>query len=264
VTLRSLLLDLAGVRVRLRVDADARLLALLRPLHAAKRSGGGVAADLDLRWTGTRGVLRDEGRVARRSGSRAELVLWAEWLATVKAIDQLRARTPLLHAAWMARGRRGVLVAGAHGLGKSSLGAALRCRRGWRLFGDDIALALPDGTLHALERPLRLKPGTRRLLPELQEPGWPPGSIALHRVDPGSAALKAIVLLGPRSGGRLRMEPVRPGAAVAALSRLTLNFKETAESALAALAGLTGKAPAWRMTGGSIGERCAAMDDLLR
>jgi hypothetical protein len=263
VAARTFSLDLAGVKIRLRVDADPALLDLLRPLHAATASGR-ASVDLDLRWSGGRGVLRDGNRIALRSDSRAELVLWAEWLATMKAIARLRPQTPLLHAAWMARGRRGVLVAGAHGLGKSSLAAALRSRRGWRLFGDDVTLALPGGTLRPLERPLRLKPGARRLLPEIRTPGWPAGSIALHRVDAGSAALRAIVLLGPRGKGRLRMEPLSPGVAVAALSKLTLNFKEAAGTALTALAALTERAPAWRMSAGSIEERCAAMDGLLR
>ena len=258
---RTYILDLAGVKIRLRVDGD--LLDLLRPLHARPTSGR-ASVDLDLRWSGGRGVLRDGSRIALRSDSHAELVLWAEWLATTKAIARLRSKTPLLHAAWMARGRRGVLVAGAHGLGKSSLGAALRSRVGWRLFGDDVTLALPGGILRPLERPLRLKPGARRLLPEIKTPGWPAGSIALHRVDPGSAALRAIVLLGPRGKGRLRMDPVSPGAAVAALSKLTLNFKEAAGTALTALAALTEQAPAWRMSAGSIEERCAAMEGLLR
>ncbi len=260
---RTYLLDLAGVKLRLRVDADPALLDLLRPLHATPTSGG-ASVDLDLRWAAGRGVLRDGTRIALRSASRAELVLWAEWLATTQAIDRLRSRTPLLHAAWMARGRRGVLVAGAHGLGKSSLGAALRARRGWRLFGDDIVVTLPDGSLRALERPLRLKPGARRLLPEFRTPGWPAGSIALHRIDPGSASLRAIVLLGARGKGPLRLEPVSPGVAVGALSKLTLNFKEAPGTALRVLAGLTEQATAWRMSAGSIEERCAAMDGLLR
>jgi hypothetical protein len=263
VAARTYLLDLAGVKIRLRVDGDPGLLDLARPLHTTPTSGR-ASVDLDLRWIEGRGVLRDGSRVALRSNSRAELVLWAEWLATTMAIARLRPQTPLLHAAWLARGRRGVLVAGAHGLGKSSLGAALRSRKGWSLFGDDITLALPGGILRPLERPLRLKPGSRRLLPEIETPGWPAGSIALHPVDPGSAALRAIVLLGPRGKGRLRMDPVSPGVAVAALSKLTLNFKEAAGTALTALAALTKKAPAWRMSAGSIEERCASMEGLLR
>jgi hypothetical protein len=263
VTRRGYLLDLAGVRIRLRVDGDAALHALLRPLHAIRKGADGPAG-LDLSWSGGRGVLRDGTRIALRSRSRAELVLWAEWLLTTAAIRRLRARMPLLHAAWMARGGRGVLVAGAHGLGKSSLGAALRLRHGWRLFSDDLTLALPKGRLRPLERPLRLKPGVRRLLPGLRASGWPAGSIALHPVDSGSATPVALVLLGPRGRQRLRMDPLRPGAAVAALSRLTLNFKETAGTALKALSGLVDVAPAWRMTGGSIRERCEAMQRLLR
>jgi hypothetical protein len=176
-------------------------------------------------------------------------------------MKRLRPKTLILHAAWIAKGPKGVLVAGAHGRGKTTLGAALALRHGWRLMADDLTLASRSGALRPLGRPLRLKPGVLRLLPELA------GSTTLLPIARfqglGRAELRAIVILGTRKAGPLRMDKLEPGLAVGKLARMAFNFGDDPAAALKTLALLTGRAPAFEMSGGSIGERCAAAGRLL-
>ncbi|HLY10755.1 MAG TPA: hypothetical protein VKW04_15740 [Planctomycetota bacterium] len=259
-TRRLFVLRLGGQSLRLRVDGDDLLLGSLDVLPLRARSFPG-RPDLTLAWTSGRGTLRRNGRTVHVSRTREDLVLWTEWLSTMEALRRLRSTTTLIHAGWMAKGRRGVLVAGPHGAGKTSLGAALALRRGWTLYGDDVTIVSRTGTLRALERPLRIKPGSSPGLPELPS-GRVTTLISPRRFSrPAAARLSAILLLGSKPGA-LRLERVDPGIAVATLARFTLNFREAPGSALKTLATLTAKTPTWTMSGGSIGERCAALDRL--
>jgi len=261
-TRRSFIVSLGGEAIRLRADGDAALADRLGALSLAARAFAG-APDLELQWASGRGVLRRDGRVVRRSRSLDALVLWTEWAATREAIRRLSPKTTLIHAAWVAKGPRGVLLAGPHGAGKTTLGAALALRRRWTVFGDDVAVVSRTGSLRGLERPLRLKPGFGRRLPELA-PGRGTRLVPVRRFSqPGPARLRAIVLLGSKRGP-LRVRRVDPGLAVATLARFTLNFRESPEAALKTLAGLASRGTAWTMSGGTVEERCAKVDRLLR
>ncbi|HZE99696.1 MAG TPA: hypothetical protein VE981_22005, partial [Planctomycetota bacterium] len=257
----SFFLSLGGERVRVDVDADPRCLLLLKPLNLSPRGASGPP-DLELTWSDGRGLLRDGGRVVHRSRSREDLVLWCEWLATREALRRLRPRVALLHAAWVARGTSGILIAGRHGSGKTSLGAALALRRGWTLYGDDVTLLRQDGRLQPLERPLRIKPGSSRRLPELRA-GRRIGLVPIARFSrPGSARLRAIVFLEGTRGG-LKRRRLSPGLATARLAKLTMNFREDSKRILGALAAMTGKADAVAIRGGSIEDRCDLLESLL-
>ena len=131
-TRRFFIVTLGGEAIRLRADVDGGLADRLGALSLAGRAFEGPA-DLELEWASGRGVLRRGGRVLRRSRSRNALVLWAEWAATQEAIRRLSPKATLIHAAFLAKGRRGVLVAGPHGAGKTTLGAALALRRRWTM-----------------------------------------------------------------------------------------------------------------------------------
>jgi hypothetical protein len=261
VTRRHFVISLGGESIRLSVRGDELLIDRLQVLPLAAGQSP-VRPDLTLDWDSDRGSLRQNGRTVCRSRSREDLVLWTEWLATTTALARLRSRSTLIHAAWLAKGRKGVLIAGRHGAGKTSLGAALALRRGWTLFGDDVTILSRDGSLRALERPLRIKPGSGRRLPELPS-GRRPRLVSSRRFSRrGAATLAAVVLLGSKRGA-LRLEGLDSGLAVATLARLTLNFREAPESALNRLAATAGRVPAWRLSGGTIEERCGALERLL-
>jgi hypothetical protein len=51
---------------------------------------------------------------------------------------------------------------------------------------------------------------------------------------------------------------------VATLVRFTLNFREVPGSALKTLAQLASRGTAWSMSGGTIEERCAEVERLIR
>jgi hypothetical protein len=242
---RSLTVTLGGELIRFHVHGNGELDALKLSMNAREESFAG-APDFKLRW---------------KAGGRQELILRVEWLATTLAMKRLRSKALILHAAWIAKGAKGVLVAGVHGSGKTTLSAALALRHGWRLMADDLTLVSRSGALRPMERPLRLKPGVRRLVPEL---GGQAALIPLSRFPGhGRAELRAIVLLGARKSGPLRMEELKPGIAVAKLARLAFNFEDDPAAALKRLALLREQAPACEMSGGSIGERCAAAARLL-
>jgi hypothetical protein len=242
---RSLVVTLGGERVRFHVHGDGDLAGLKSAMHAREQRFAG-APDFNLRWKGQ---------------GREDLILRAEWLATTLAMKRLRPKALILHAAWIAKGPKGVLVAGAHGRGKTTLGAALALRHGWRLMADDLTLASRSGVLRPLERPLRLKPGVRRLLPELA------GSTAMLPIarfqGQGRAELRALLILGAGKAGPLRMERLQAGLTVGKLARMAFNFEDDPAAALKTLALLAEQAPAYEMSGGSIEERCAAAGSLL-
>src|SRR5438128_12345254 len=70
---RSFRLRLGGLRLRLEVDGDARLLRLLRVLNLSEGKGRAIP-DLRLTWTGARGELHHDGRLVYQSRSREGLV----------------------------------------------------------------------------------------------------------------------------------------------------------------------------------------------
>jgi hypothetical protein len=259
---RAFTLRLGGLRLRLRADGDARLLNLLQVLNVAPAAAT-ARADLDLTWTRSRGgELRYEGRLVYRSRSREDLVEECEWYATTAALRRLRSTSTLLHAAWVSRRGRGVLIAGRHGAGKTSLAAALALRHGWALHGDDVAILSPSGTPRALERPLRIKPGSGRRLPELRS-GRRTELVPLAGISaPANVRLRVVVLLRGKSG-RLRMTRPAAGLATAALVKATLGFNDGPARTLKTLAGLTARVPVWVLSGGTLDERCAALGSLV-
>ncbi|HEY4032004.1 MAG TPA: hypothetical protein VGM25_16780 [Caulobacteraceae bacterium] len=162
-------------------------------------------------------------------------------------------RTPL-HAAAVMCGETAVLLAGPSGSGKSTLSLAATAR-GLRILSDDTVYIqmLPRLRIWGLPRPLHVFPadapgftdGTRpretrlragKLKAVVPVPSWP---------GPPVAERAAVVLL--ERGEQVRLEPVAPSVAVAALSRLEPGFdllvKESAEAIAAVTAGLT-----WRLT----------------
>lgn len=63
----------------------------------------------------------------------------------------------IVHAATVEKSGKAVILPGAPGSGKSTLGAAMVCR-GWRLLSDEMALiSLDDGLLRPFPRPISLK-----------------------------------------------------------------------------------------------------------
>jgi hypothetical protein len=157
-------------------------------------------------------------------------------------------RVPL-HAAGVMCGKTAVLLAGPSGSGKSTLSLAAAAR-GLRILSDDTVYIqmLPRLRIWGLPRPVHVFPadapgfiaGTRlrggKLKAVVPVPVWP---------GPPVAEDAAVVLL--ERGDRVRLEPVEPAEAAAALSRLEPGFDLLARESAEAIAAVTARG-AWRLT----------------
>ena len=255
----TLVVPLGGERVGMRVQGDRELFRRLHDLY----DGGSrdpSAARIVVRWKGEFGDVRRGSRPVAWSTNRRSLLEWAEWAATREALSLARSRGLILHAAWVAGPQGSVLLAGAHGSGKTTLAVSLFLRHGWRVVSDDLVLLGPGGP-RPIERPVRIKRGTARLVPEL-----PAGLSPLSRFGGGAGAPPptAIVLLGRVRPGRARCVRIPQGAAVARLARYAQNLGDRPAESLGRLAALTARATAHELEGGSLQERRAKVLRLVR
>ncbi|MGZ5952802.1 MAG: hypothetical protein ACXWKT_00990 [Caulobacteraceae bacterium] len=157
-------------------------------------------------------------------------------------------RTPL-HAAGVICGETAVLLAGPSGSGKSTLSLAA-LTRGLQILSDDTVYIqmLPRLRIWGLPRPLHVFPadaprftqGTRlrggKLKAAVAVPPWP---------GPPVAEEAAVVVL--ERGDRVRLEPIEPSIAAAALSRLEPGFDLLAKESAQAIAAVTAFGT-WRLT----------------
>jgi len=188
--------------------------------------------------------VRRRGKLLRRARSTRELLAYAEWALTREALHRLCDRHVVLHAAWVGD----ALIVGRHGAGKSSLAIALR-RMGWPVYSDDVVLLDGRGRVRPLERPLSVKGGT-----------WPR---LLPNPSRGSRrAPRALFVIDARRGGRARAVPLGQARALAEIARCEWNFGSRPAQGLSGTAALLGRARAWRVSGGSVADRCALIEGL--
>jgi hypothetical protein len=254
---------LAGERVRLAVSAEplARELARLygvRPRPDLPRSAVEVL----------NGSVRRGGREVHRSHVQHELAVYAEWAVTSEALDALRRRRLIVHAAALAR-RHTLLIAGAHGQGKTTLAAALALRHGWRLAADDVVTVTPEGRLVPFGRPVRIKPGTSALLHELPDEGHTAGRawprlmpLVFFSRPPKRLGRPRTVAFVARGAPRLTVRRLTEAMGLATLMRHVWNFNERPRQALRTLAGVVAGARMVILEGGSVSERCRAIEKL--
>jgi len=254
VTPATLAIRLGGVPVRVRVEADEALLRTLRAFYPRARVDRRPLADVVV---DARGVSA-EGRMLLRGGERRERVAWTEWAVTCAA--QRRMRGLRLHAAWVMKGRRSVLLLGRHGRGKTTLALALALRGGWRVLADDLVLLEAGGRVRPVGRPIRIKPGTARVLPGLRRLGGP-----LVPLKPGGKLppVTALVVLGPRRPGPARRVDLTEGMAVARMAQLAANVREDPAKALGLLAALARRVRSASLRGGGLRERREAIESFV-
>lgn len=167
-------------------------------------------------------------------------------------------RHMLLHASAVARDGRAVIMSGESGSGKSTL-AALLGEEGWRLMGDEFTLIDPaDGDALAFPRAVSLKNAAiaevaarvdpARLGPLLA--GTPKGDI--RHLVPRADAIAAMheparpaLLLFPRFGGDVAIEPMGEGEAFVRLTEASTNYVALGEVGFAALTRLVRETPAF-------------------
>lgn len=234
---------LGGATIVVRVSGDRSTAVRLGRFYRVRPRTARGDADVELRWERGRGDVRRGGRLVRRSERRDELCLWLEWAATCEALRRPTVRIPL-HSAWVVRGRRGLLVAGPHASGKTSLALELARRHRWRIGSEDVVLLRSRGRVTPFCRPIRLKRRTGiRLVPLPASRG---------RTD---RRPDAILLLRLPHGGPLRCRRLGEGLAVAKLARLTMTFRERPRESLASLGSLVRGVPVWEVRGGTLRDR---------
>lgn len=164
----------------------------------------------------------------------------------------------LLHASAVARDGRAVIMSGESGSGKSTL-AALLGEGVWRLMGDEFTLIDPaGGDAFAFPRAVSLKNeaiaevaaqvDAARLGPLLA--GTPKGDI--RHLIPRAEAIAAMheparpaLLLFPRFGGEVAVEPMGEGEAFVRLTEASTNYVALGEAGFAALTRLVRETPAF-------------------
>lgn len=167
-------------------------------------------------------------------------------------------RHMLLHASAVAQGGRALIMSGESGSGKSTL-AALLGESDWRLMGDEFTLIDPaGGDAFAFPRAVSLKNeaiaevavrvDAARLGPLLA--ATPKGDI--RHLIPRADAIAAMheparpaLLLFPRFGGEVAVEPMGEGEAFVRLTEASTNYVGLGEAGFAALARLVRETPAF-------------------
>ncbi|WCM28084.1 HprK-related kinase A [Sphingomonas sp. QA11] len=163
----------------------------------------------------------------------------------------------LLHASVVERDGRALVMTGISGAGKSTL-AALLGLRGWRLMGDEFALADPrTGLIHAFPRLISLKNAAIGVVEQAAPSdkfgtllaGTPKGDIrhlvpnaaALENMD--SPAVPALVLF-PRFGFEAADRHVAPSEVFVRLTQASTNYVAMGERGFDALTRIVTTVPA--------------------
>lgn len=133
-----------------------------------------------------------------------------------------------IHAAALTRDKAAVVIVGASGAGKTTLTFELS-RGGWEYATDDLVVLDDDGSLHPFPKPLGVKEPSEwpRYAQHLERLEWPGAPTDLFLVPPRAlrwrapdepCVVTAIVFLERGQSGKVSLQPVTPGRAVADLA----------------------------------------------
>jgi hypothetical protein len=207
--------------------------------------------------------------------------LWAlsHPLLTIPLIEKLKRRAHFsVHAAAVARGGKGLVIAGSSGSGKSTLALAL-ARAGFAFMGDDMLFLVRAGTgLRALALPeaFDLTDHTVSLFPDLgdllqveKQPGWP--KYQLHVDERFGADIawhcepKLLVFPRVAASGRSVLSPMdRSEALFELLPNILLTESDSSQQHLDALGQLVASSACYRLeTGTDFGALAARLETLL-
>ena len=162
----------------------------------------------------------------------------------------------LLHAAWVERGGRAVLMTGQSGSGKSTL-AALLAERGWRFGADEFALLDPaTGRLVPFPRPISLKNDAIAALGGVDPGRWgpvltgtPKGTVR-HLRPPAEALARmaedarCALILFPGFGRPAAEREVGRDETFVRLTQASTNYVAMGAAGFSALTGLVTRTPA--------------------
>ena len=167
----------------------------------------------------------------------------------------------LFHAGGVARQNKGMLLPGAIGAGKTTLIAWL-VNRGFDYLTDEMVFVPPQTwMMHALTRPLNIKPAAgpvlRALYAEREQPGSIYRSDSVELVSPtvfnpnnqfSQPPLSLIVFPRYRAGHDFMWQPLSKAQAGLELMKCLVNARNLPEHGFAEIACLARSAPAFKMT----------------
>lgn len=183
--LRALAINLAGLRMRLRIHTPhAQSTSHLFEHLAVGGHAGGVALDIVARDREYH-VYRDRQWIDACSREGLAPILKARMMTEVLDGDT---HVLALHAATLAFQRRLLLLCGPPGGGKSTLSLAL-AKAGFNFAGDDLALLHANGRVSGVPFPAAIKRGSWPLLAKL----WPNVSRATTFVRPDGKRVRYVV-----------------------------------------------------------------------
>ena len=212
--------------------------------------------------------LHLDGAELRRSPDPGETLDVLLWDVGERAVLSETERVVLHAGAVTAPDGRALLLPGPSGAGKSTTTLGL-VTAGLAYLSDEFAVIEPD-SLQVLPfpRPLAIKPGTRRLLPHLDELGLRPrdgASATVHvpaesvggRTATSPAAPAWVVFPDYRDGGPTRLEPLSAAETCAELVRCTFGAGTRPRTVLDVMADVARRCSGHRLR---IGRLDAAVD----
>ncbi len=181
----------------------------------------------------------------------------------------------LLHAAWVERGGRAVLLTGQSGSGKSTL-SALLAEHGWRFGADEFALLdCITGQLAPFPRPISLKNDAIQALSAARAERWgpvllgtpkgtvrhlrPPADAIARMAEPASCVL----ILFPTFGQPNALRQVGRDECFVRLTQASTNYVALGKAGFDALTRLVRATPALAIDYPSGGDGVAAVERLM-
>jgi hypothetical protein len=208
------------------------------------------------------------------AGSDAAVLGELEYLCTMRALSTSR-RPAALHAALVSRPSAAALIVGVHAIGKTTLALAM-LGAGCHVWGDDIAMVDAAGDAVALARPLRVRPPTLALLPEVgarieraavfddEEEIYRIDASALDRVPPSVPTTRDVVFVHRSRRRAARVRPLASADAIPSALSHTFSTRPRDVQTAGAIVALLSRARAWRLDyAGSPKAAAAVLDEVL-
>jgi hypothetical protein len=229
-------------------------------------------ADLDDAEDPLRFGLEIDGESVRRAPDVSTVLDYLFWHVNDR-LARLEETHTLLHAGVVtAADGRALLLPAASGSGKSTTTLGL-VRAGFGYLSDEFAVLDPNThEVHPFPRPLALKPGTRKLFPELdalavtQPPDHgtayvPPVALRPDAIG-RTAPIGWVVFVRYEAGAATSLEPLTKAQTLVALAENTFHFPERSRAALPLLADVASASPGFRLRTGDLAEAVARLAEL--